>query len=62
VIQNNFGIIVKPRDSQALVEAIIRLLKNLKLAKKMGKMEESQLRVSIVGKVSLNRAMIFIKE
>jgi len=36
VIQNNCGIIVKPRDSQALVEAIIRLLKNPKLAKKMG--------------------------
>ena len=36
VIQNNCGIIVKPRDSQALAEAIIRLLKNPKLAKKMG--------------------------
>jgi glycosyltransferase involved in cell wall biosynthesis len=36
VIQNNCRIIVKPRDSQALVEAIIRLLKNPKLAKKMG--------------------------
>jgi glycosyltransferase involved in cell wall biosynthesis len=36
VIQNNCGIIVKPRDSQALAGAIIRLLKNPKLAKKMG--------------------------
>ncbi len=36
MIQNNCGIIVKPRDSQALVEVIIRLLKNPKLAKKMG--------------------------
>ena len=26
MIQNNCGIMVKPRDSQALVEAIIRLL------------------------------------
>ena len=30
VIQNNCGIIVKPRDSQALAEAINRLLKNSK--------------------------------
>ena len=36
VIQNNCGIIVKPRDSQAFAEAIIRLLKNPKLAKRMG--------------------------
>jgi len=37
VIQNNCGIIVRPRDLQALVKVIIRLLKNPKLAKKMGK-------------------------
>jgi glycosyltransferase involved in cell wall biosynthesis len=36
VKQNNCGIIVKPKDSQALAEAIIKLLKNPKLAKKMG--------------------------
>lgn len=36
VRQNNCGIIVKPKDSQALAEAIIKLLKNPKLAKKMG--------------------------
>jgi len=36
VKQNNCGIIVKTRDSQALAEAIIRLLKNPELAKKMG--------------------------
>ena len=36
VRQNNCGIIVKPRDSLALAEAIIKLLKNPKLAKKWG--------------------------
>jgi glycosyltransferase involved in cell wall biosynthesis len=34
--QNNCGIIVKPKDSQALGEAIVRLLKNPELAKQMG--------------------------
>jgi len=34
VIQNNYGIIAKPRDSQALVEVIIKLFYNQKLAKK----------------------------
>jgi glycosyltransferase involved in cell wall biosynthesis len=36
VRQNNCGIIVKPRDSLALAESIIKLLENPKLAKKMG--------------------------
>ena len=40
VIKNNCGIIIKPRDSQASAEAVIRLLKNPKLAKKSVKIEK----------------------
>ena len=36
VRENNCGIIIKPKDSLALAEAIIKLLENPKLAKKMG--------------------------
>lgn len=34
--KNNCGIVVKPKDSKELAEAIIKILKNPKLAKKMG--------------------------
>lgn len=34
--KNNCGIVVKPKDSQALADAILRLLNNPKLAKQMG--------------------------
>lgn len=36
VKQNNCGIIVKPRNSDTLAEAIVKILKNPKLARKMG--------------------------
>ena len=36
VRENNCRIIIKPKDSLALAEAIIKLLENPKLAKKMG--------------------------
>ena len=36
VRENNCRIIIKPKDSKDLAEAIIKILKNPKLAKKMG--------------------------
>jgi glycosyltransferase involved in cell wall biosynthesis len=38
--ENNCRIIIKPKDSKDLAEAIVKILKNLKLAKKWGRMEE----------------------